>query len=181
MDEANNGIHEGHSCRIAAIIPDTLTVSVSDASGTEGGNVVFDISLNRAPQRAVDFWVTTDRKSGDTTSSNDYSYSSRLLTMVRNQTTTTFTVSTNQDTTYEGDETFSVEITIPTNVEIGRGVARGTILEDDPKPLISFPSRTRTPQRRLVVYINDFFCMDISTGIARMSRTYTVNFSESGT
>ena len=143
LDEDNNA-HSGSdpprtSFTSAVVnVPDTLTVSVSDASGTEGGDVVFDISLNRAPQRAVDFWITTDRKSADTTSSNDYSYSSRLITMVRNQTTTTFTVSTNQDTTYEGDETFSVEISLPTNVEIGRGVARGTILEDDPKPTVQF-------------------------------------------
>ena len=39
---------------------------------------------------------------------------------------------------YEGDETFSVEISLPTDLEIGRGVARGTIVDDDLPPSVAF-------------------------------------------
>ena len=57
LDE-NNDIHSGiETCRenkhdlVPADVPITLEVSVADAQGTEGGDVVFDISLNRAPRR----------------------------------------------------------------------------------------------------------------------------------
>ena len=143
VEDSGGGFHYGPVSRIEAAVPDTLTISVSDAQATEGNDVVFNISLSRTSARDVDFYIETRGKPGDTASSSDFDATNSTIVISAGQTTSTFTVGTVQDTIYERDERFSVEINSPTNAVIGDGIGRGTILEDDPKPTVSFFSTNR--------------------------------------
>ena len=121
---------------------DGVTVSVADASATEGSTVTFTVTLSAAVSSNVVLGWTTgaDDTSGarQATAGTDYTaVTSGSVTIVATQTEATFTVSTTQDTTTEGDETFKVTISattanpLPGGVTIVTASAIGTIEDDD--------------------------------------------------
>ena len=94
----------------------TFTVSVSPAHGS-------DITLN---------YRTVDGTAISHADVDDYTATSRTVTIAPNTTSATFDVSTTEDEDVEIDDEFTVEIsTTTTGVEIGNATATGTILYDD--------------------------------------------------
>ena len=98
---------------------DGVTVSVEPASATEGSTVTFKATLSAAVgSNVVLDWTTgNDDTSGarGATAGTDYAaVTNGTVTINANQTEATFTVSTTQDTTTEGDETFKVTISATT-------------------------------------------------------------------
>jgi chitinase len=119
--------------------PNASTVSVSDVSAPEGdagsAPASFVVSLSSASSDTVTVrHVTTD---GTATAPADYSSTSGQVTFAPGETSKTVDVPVRGDRTDEDDETFSVDLSDPTNATIGDGHAVGTIVDDDPAPAVS--------------------------------------------
>ena len=122
------------------------TLSISPASATEGDTITFTVDLiGNLTEDDVTFDYATSR-SGDNSESDDFTATSGTGTITAGSTTTTFTVPTHDDGTnqvgsiYEGDETFTVTISNPTIAGISQATAKGTILDDERFPRVSFAS-----------------------------------------
>ena len=145
---------------------DGVTVSVADASATEGSTVTFKATLSAAvASNVVLGWTTgADDTAGarQATAGTDYTaVTNGTVTINANQTEATFTVSTTQDTTTEGDETFKVTIRertanpLPDGVTIVTASAIGTI-EDDDTPTASNISKSTGEDTTLTFAASDF-------------------------
>ncbi len=120
---------------------DNWTVSVSDATATEGtdGSLDFEVSLNgRDDCREVSVdWATAD---GTAVAGRDYTAASGTLTFAPGETTKTVSVAILNDTTSEGDETVTLQLSdvVGRAVAIGEAAATGTIQDgDDTAPTLS--------------------------------------------
>ena len=112
---------------------DMATISITNASATEGENIAFTVSLTAAVDEAVNLnWSTAD---GTATTSDDYTQTNGTVTIPANMATGTFTVATVDDAIVEGDEAFTVTLAasgaLPTRVTLGTTTATGTITDDD--------------------------------------------------
>ncbi|MGI9595764.1 MAG: Calx-beta domain-containing protein, partial [Acidimicrobiales bacterium] len=112
------------------------TVSVSDASTTEtDGASSVDVTVSLS-QTSVDP-VTVQLSTTDATASagSDYvAQGSTTVTIPAGSLTTTAPISIIGDDLYEPTETFTVDLSSPTNATIGDGSATVTILDDEPAP-----------------------------------------------
>ena len=86
-----------------------------------------------AANQTVDF--ATSIGGGDNAEADDFAANSGTLTFAAGVTTQTFTVQTAQDAIFEGDETFTVNLTNATNGgQITDGTGVGTIVDDGTGP-----------------------------------------------
>ncbi len=113
-----------------------VTLSVSDASGDEGGDLTFTVTLSASPGSAVTVEYATSVEPGDTASASDFENASGSLTFAAEATgdalSQTFTVAAVADGLSEGDETFTVTLSAPSGgfpagISIGDGTGTGTI------------------------------------------------------
>ena len=111
------------------------TVSVSDASATEGDAVGFAVSLSAASGRHVQVSFLAHVGTGDTASSDDFDYLGGAAIIVAGQTSVTVDVPTTDDAVVEENETFTLTLSSPTNATLGDATATGTIIDDDATPL----------------------------------------------
>lgn len=118
-----------------------LSLSINNASATEGGDVTFTVTLSNVATYDVSVdYATADGNNGDanlnaTTGDNDYSSTSGTLTITAGQTSNTITVSTTSDTDVEEDEQFRVILSNATNgASISQATGIGTITNDDLPP-----------------------------------------------
>jgi hypothetical protein len=122
---------------------DAATLSIGDASVTEGGNLSFNVSLSRLVD--VDTVITYSTADGSaTTGDNDFA-GPQTFTIPAGQTSGTITVVTTADNKVELDETMTVQLQFVNasgrNVTIDDGSGRGTILNNDTATVsISNPS-----------------------------------------
>ena len=113
---------------------DSATVSIANASATEGEAVEFTVSLSaQASSDVVLNWSTAD---GTAIAPGDYTATSNgTVTIDAGETSATFTVMTVDDALAEGDETFAVTIaasgSLPDGVTLDTDIATGTITGDD--------------------------------------------------
>ena len=106
------------------------TVSVSNASATEGSSVSFTVSLSAESGTPVTVDYAT--ASGTATSGTDFTAASGTLTFAAGTDSQTVSVSTTEDTDTEGDETFTLTLSNPTDATLGtKASATGTINDDD--------------------------------------------------
>ena len=92
------------------------------------------MTLSAVSGRAVTVDWATSVETGDTaTSDTDFTAANGTLTIPAGDDTGTVTVETLEDTTVEGDETFTVTLSNPTNAAaaISGTPATGTITDDD--------------------------------------------------
>ena len=90
---------------------DSATVTVDDASAGEGSSMTFTVTLDT--QVAGGLTVTPDFTDVTATEGTDYDENTTALTFTGNANETkTFTVSTTQDTVVEGNETFTVGLSV---------------------------------------------------------------------
>lgn len=115
------------------------TISIDDVSLNEGNagtiNFVFTVTLSNPSDQTVTVNYTTNP--GSASEPGDYADSTGTLTFVPLDTSETITVLVNGDTTNEGDETFTVDLSGATNATIFDNQGLGTILNDDGPPTIS--------------------------------------------
>ena len=119
--------------------PDAPTVSVRDATVTEGNtgtlNATFTLALSYAS--AVDVTVHYDTADITAAAGSDYTAGSGTVVIPAGQTSATFTVAVRGDRLAESTETFAVNLSAPTNATIGDGQGVGTILDNEPRISIS--------------------------------------------
>jgi uncharacterized protein (TIGR03437 family) len=121
-------------------------LSINDLAIAEGNSgakpFTFTVSLSAASGRTV----TVNYATADNTAAagSDYQTTSGLLTFNPGDTSKTFTVLSNGDTTFEPSETFLVNLTTPTNAAISDSQGQGTIQNDDVGPTLSIDNPTIT-------------------------------------
>ena len=118
------------------------TLTIADATATEGASVSFTVALD--PASSSDVTVAYATSDGTATADSadpdgaDYTApaSGAQLTISANQTSGTISIATGADTVYEEDETFTVTLSSPSsNAELGTSkTATGTIENDDTDP-----------------------------------------------
>ncbi|HKS27973.1 MAG TPA: Calx-beta domain-containing protein [Pyrinomonadaceae bacterium] len=112
------------------------SLSISDATATEGaGSVTFTVSLNTISTEPV----TVNYQTSDSTAKapDDYTSTSGTLVFAPGEVTKSITVNIGEDTVYEGDETFTVELSNVANATIEDRQAVGTIKDNEPQPLVA--------------------------------------------
>ena len=119
--------------------PGTPTLTIADASATEGSAVEFTVTLS--PAAATDVTVEYATTDGTATSDSsdpdgaDYTAptSGAELTISAGSTSATISIATGNDTVDEDDETFTVTLSSPSsNAALGADkTATGTIEDDD--------------------------------------------------
>ncbi|MFT3807111.1 Calx-beta domain-containing protein [Arenimonas sp.] len=112
----------------------TPTLSIADVSISEGNSgtksATFTVTLSAAASAAVTYDIATSN--GTATAGSDYVASSLAAqSIAAGQTSKTFSVTINGDTTAESDETFTVTLANPSGATVADGSAVGTITNDD--------------------------------------------------
>lgn len=120
----------------------SLSLSVSDASVTEGGNLVFTVTLSRVDSGTVTVNYATSN--GTATSGSDYTAASGTLTFAPGQTSKTVTVATIDDSAEEPSETVNLTLSSASGAVIGAGVGVGTIIDNDQPVSISVANASAT-------------------------------------
>ena len=114
------------------------TLSVSDASATEGDSVNFRVSLLPASGQQVTVRYAT--ASGTAESGRDFTPVSGTLTFAASETSQTVRVQTNEDRNNEGNETFTLTLSNATNATLDTDAsATGTIF-DGVTPVPALPT-----------------------------------------
>ncbi|HEV2814905.1 MAG TPA: Calx-beta domain-containing protein [Solirubrobacteraceae bacterium] len=153
----------------------TPSLSVSDASIAEGNadlrNATFTVSLSQPPPGAVTVdWATSN---GTATAGSDYNAANGTVTFAAGETTKTINVAVRGDTAVEGDETFVVTLTAPTNATIGDATGTGRILNDDQQPV---PPTPEPPAPRTTIVVGDTAVSEGDAGTR--DATFTVALSQ---
>jgi hypothetical protein len=124
------------------------TLTIRDVSTQEGNTgthaVTFTVTLSAAYGQSVTVAYAT--ANGTATAGSDYQAVSGTLTIPAGQTTGTITVLVDGDRLAEANETFSVNLSSPTNATIDDGQGVGTIVDDEPR--ISISDVTKSEGRR---------------------------------
>jgi hypothetical protein len=138
VDRVSNGTPSDCTVPVPTF-PDAPSVSVSDVSAAEGDSggtpASFVVSLSSASNEIVTVRHAT--ADGTAAAPSDYTSTSGQLTFAPGQTSKTVDVPVQGDRSDEDDETFSVDLSSPTNATIGDGHGVGTIIDDDLPPAIS--------------------------------------------
>ena len=110
--------------------PQSPQLRINDVVVDEGvAHAVFTVSLSSLSNQTVTVAFAT---ADDTaTAGEDYTNSSQTLSIPPNTRTATITVPVTDDSDDEGDESFTVTLSRPTNAAIGDGVGLGTITDND--------------------------------------------------
>ena len=111
------------------------TLSVTDATGEEGGDAVFTVTLAGTTSRAVTVRYSTFAGSADARS--DYQPSTGTLTFAPGETTRTVAIALTDDAADEPDETFSFQLQSPVNATVLTATGTGTIRDNDAMPSLS--------------------------------------------
>ena len=118
------------------------TVSIADASVAEGAGgtspMAFTLTMSQASNTPVTIGYATSNSTA--TAGSDYVATSGTVTFAQGQTSQTVNVGVIGDTVVEPDETLTLTLSNPMGASISRGVATGTILNDD----IASPPTTTT-------------------------------------
>ncbi len=114
-------------------------LSVNDVSVIEGNagvaTATFTASLSAASANAVTFtWATA---AGSATAGVDYLAATGSRTIAAGATTAPIGITVNGDLLAEGNETFGITLSNPSNATIGDGSGLATITDDEPAPVLS--------------------------------------------
>ena len=115
-----------------------LSFEQVDSTSTEGASFTYKLELNRASATDITFdWFIQHIS----TSTSDFTSILGGTQLIRaGDTTTTISIDTSDDTIYETDETFSLNIIKVTGATPDRLAAGGRIIDNDPQPIMSLLS-----------------------------------------
>ena len=119
-------------------------LSVNDVTVTEGDAGTVDATFTVSVDTPSGRTVTVDYATADGTAHAPGDYQSRdgTLTFAAGQTSRTITVLVNGDTVDENNETYTLDLSSPTNATISDGVGIGSIVDDDGLPTLSISDVT---------------------------------------
>jgi hypothetical protein len=112
----------------------TPSLSISDVTANEGnsGTTAFTFTVTLSPASTQTVTVDYATADGTATAPGDYTaIATTQLTFAPGDTSKPVTVQVNGDTAVEGNETFSVNLSNPTNATITDNQGAGTITNDD--------------------------------------------------
>ena len=145
---------------------DGAVVTINNASAAEGESMTFTVTLGQAVQGGLT--VTPSFTDGTAVEGTDYTENTRALTFTGTANETrTFTVSTTEDTVSEGNETFTVGLTVSgTSLDVADDdTGTGTIVDDDNAPSVNLSAAPAS----------------VSEGAGDTTVTVTAAFSNSST
>ena len=120
----------------------TVQFSSATYSVNEGGGTVT-VTVTKTGSTALNATVHYATSNGTATAGSDYTATSGDLTFLPGDTSKTFTVSITDDSVYEGNETFNVDLSAPSGATLGSPASAAvTIVENDPAPTVQFSSST---------------------------------------
>ena len=128
----DNGYRAGrHRAPVSVLTPPSITIdNVAVAEGNSGtSTATFTVSL--APAISQPVTVNYATANGTAASGIDYAATSGTLTFDPSMTTRTISVAVTGDATFEQNETFFVNLSLPTNATIADQQGTGTIVNDD--------------------------------------------------
>jgi hypothetical protein len=111
------------------------SLSISNASTDEGGNLVFTLTLSMPCSLPIRVQYST--VNGSAIAGQDYVAASGTVTFAAGQTTKTITIATLTDNTDEYDQDLTLVLSNPTNVTLTNTSAVGTIVDIDAAPTVS--------------------------------------------
>ena len=115
---------------------DTVRLSVSGFSGTEGNAVKFLVMTVRH-RSGLTMSVDYATRDGTAVAGQDYQAAQGTLTFVPDEWYKEVAVATLDDTRVEGAEKFALVLSAPVNARLGTASADGTILDNDVAPELS--------------------------------------------
>ncbi len=133
-----------NNCDVGAYEAVTATLSfagnVSAAEGT-GGTTTFTFTISRGSATSGIATVQVDTADGTASAGSDYTaIVGQTVTIPDGASSATVSVTVNADAVAEPDETFTVNLSNPTNAAITGGSATGTIVNDDVPGAIVSPT-----------------------------------------
>ena len=156
------------------------TLSINNVSQNEGNSgttpFTFTVSLSKVSTLTTTVNFATADGTATTSASGpgnpDYSAVSGTVTFNPGETSKPITVNVNGDTTAEPNETFTVNLSSPTNAAIATGTGTGTIVNDDAAPTVSINNVTQAEGNSGTTPFT--FTVSLS---AASAQTVTVNFA----
>src|SRR5262245_38681275 len=128
---------------------------MSDVTVSEGNTgaqtATFTVTLSAASNQPVTVVYAT--ATGTATAGSDYQAALGTLTIPAGQTTGTITVLVNGDRLAEPNETFSVNLSNPTNATIADGQGVGTIVDDEPHISISDVTKKEGNGKKTMLFV----------------------------
>lgn len=122
------------SASLVQLVDVQPTIVINDVSVTEGNagttNAVFTVTLS-APTHTLSAAVAFATANGSATAGSDYQSTSGTVIFAPGTTSQTITVVVNADFVIEPNETFSVNLSTPSNATIADAQGVGTIVNDD--------------------------------------------------
>ncbi|MBI5730269.1 MAG: DUF11 domain-containing protein, partial [Ignavibacteriales bacterium] len=128
----NASISKGRG--VGTILNDDYPIlTINDVSLIEGNSGTSSMNFTVTLTPAVSFMVTVNffTSDGSAAAGSDYTNTSGSLTFSPGETTKNISVNINGDVDVESDETFTVNLSSPTNAKFGDNSGTGTILNDD--------------------------------------------------
>jgi Calx-beta domain len=118
---------------------DAPTIDVAGVSVDEGdaGDVAATFTLSLTGDTEVPARVDVATVEGTADAPADFATTAGTVTFAAGETEATVDVAVHGDTTFEGDETFDLELTGPTDATVATGSATGTIVNDDDVPALT--------------------------------------------
>ncbi len=110
-------------------------LSIAGTSISEGGDAVFTVSLNQAS--GLDATFTVDTATGSAGGGDFTAIGGSARSILAGSTSTTITVTTNNDALDELDEAFTVTLSALGNASAGTTTATGTLLDNDAAPVLT--------------------------------------------
>ncbi|MEM8639509.1 MAG: Calx-beta domain-containing protein [Cyanobacteria bacterium P01_G01_bin.54] len=187
LDEASETFNVTLSGATNATIADTTGVgtitdndappslSIDDVTVDEGaGTASFTVSLNTASGQAVSVdYATAD---GTATAGSDYTANAGTLNFAAGETSKTVTVNITDDATFDGIETFTVDLSNAVNAAIADNQGIGTIIDNDVDHALAVSSTSVTEGNAGVQTITFTINRTGSTSLAS-----TIDYAFSGT
>ncbi len=121
----------------AANLAPPVDIAITGGSVAEGNSGTTQLAFTVTLSAAADSTVTVSyaTANGSATAGSDYAATSGILSFAAGETTKQIVVNVVGDTAYEGNETLSVTLSVPSvNARIVTSSAQGTITNDDPQP-----------------------------------------------
>ncbi len=158
----------------------TPTVSVSDATVGEGDSgltdIQFSLKLSAASGRNVNVRFNTFGVSAFAGSDFQAQFG-QTVTFNPGETTKPITVKVIGDTSVEQNETFTVNLNVPTNVTISDNTGVGTIIDDDSLLLLTEEGSQQALSVESVFFVRDPYPVDSIFNLSADDRTRIILFA----
>jgi C1A family cysteine protease len=111
------------------------TISINDVTVNEGESATFTVTLSNPSSAEITVEYTT--ADGTAIAGEDYISTNGTLTFAAGETSQSITVEGIDDAIYEGEETFNLNLSNPSNATLDDAEGIATITDNDPPPAIA--------------------------------------------